>query len=111
VDERHGAMSREWRDVCAAISRTQGRRCAAKEMALANTKDDTRDALAWYSLQFHDAGMDDSADGIDTLRHIFVLLTGLGMRETSWRYCEGRDNLALNISPICARGLIGLIFI
>ena len=30
-------------------------------------------------------------DGADTLRHLYVLLTGLGMRESSGRYCEGRD--------------------
>ena len=35
--------------------------------------------------------MDNSQDGIDTLRHLFVLLLGLGARESSGRYCEGRD--------------------
>src|SRR5262249_50877642 len=31
-----------------------------------------------------------------TLRHLFVLLIGLGMRESSGRYCEGRDRSASN---------------
>jgi SH3 domain-containing protein len=69
---------------------------AAIEMAKANTGDRARDALAWYAQKFHDAGMDNEADGVDTLRHLFVLLIGLGMRESSGRYCEGRDRSAEN---------------
>jgi hypothetical protein len=42
--------------------------------------------------------MDNSKAGADTLRHLFVLLFGLGMRESSGRYCEGRDRSAQNIS-------------
>ena len=34
--------------------------------------------------------------GVDTLRHLFVLLIGLGMRESSGKYCEGRDRSASN---------------
>ena len=69
---------------------------ASTEMARANTDDDNRDALAWYSREFADAGMDNSVAGVDTLRHLFVLLIGLGMRESSGRYCEGRDRTASN---------------
>lgn len=69
---------------------------AAMEMAKANTKDEDRDALAWYHEQFTKAGMDNAADGTDTLRHLFVLLIGLGMRESSGKYCEGRDQSASN---------------
>jgi hypothetical protein len=32
------------------------------------------------------------------LRPLFVLLTGLGIRESSGRYCEGRDQSARNTS-------------
>jgi len=42
--------------------------------------------------------MDNSQDGIDTLRHLFVLMLGLGARESSGRYCEGRDMSATNTS-------------
>jgi hypothetical protein len=42
--------------------------------------------------------MDNSEDGIDTLRGLFVLLMGLGPRESSGRYCEGRDMSASNVS-------------
>jgi hypothetical protein len=34
--------------------------------------------------------MSNDASGSDTLRHLFVLLTGLGIRESSGRYCVGR---------------------
>lgn len=69
---------------------------AATEMAKANTSDRRRDALAHYAQKFSDAGMSNEADGVDTLRHLFVLLIGLGMRESSGRYCEGRDRSASN---------------
>jgi hypothetical protein len=71
---------------------------AALEMAKANTGDNAHDALAWYSQQFIDAGMDNDSAGVDTLRHLFVLLTGLGMRESSGKYCEGRDQSATNMT-------------
>jgi hypothetical protein len=68
----------------------------AREMAKANTGDESRDALAWYHPEFIKNGMDNSVDGADTLRHLFVLLTGLGMRESSGQYGEGRDMAASN---------------
>ena len=69
---------------------------SAKEMAKAKTRDENTDCLAWYNPEFLNHGMDNSTDGADTLRHLFVLLTGLGMRESSGRYCEGRDRSASN---------------
>jgi hypothetical protein len=69
---------------------------AAALMATANTRDDTPDALAWYSEKFAAVGMSNDFSGSDTLRHLFVLLFGLGMRESSGRYCEGRDKSASN---------------
>jgi peptidoglycan hydrolase-like protein with peptidoglycan-binding domain len=56
------------------------------------------DALTWYRDEFAALGMDNSQDGIDTLRHLFVLMLGLGARESSGRYCEGRDMSAENVS-------------
>lgn len=70
----------------------------AQEIAKANTGDTSRDALAWYDGQFHALGMDNDSSGADTLRHLFVLLIGLGMRESSGRYCEGRDRSANNVT-------------
>ena len=57
------------------------------------------DALSWYREQFMAAGMRTIEDGIDTLRHLFVLLLGLGARESSGRYCEGRDMSAATSPP------------
>jgi len=51
----------------------------------------TIDALTWYEAQFTAAGMSNTTDGVDTLRHAYTLLIGLGMRESSGKYCEGRD--------------------
>jgi peptidoglycan hydrolase-like protein with peptidoglycan-binding domain len=56
------------------------------------------DALSWYRAKFQTLGMDNARDGIDTLRHLFVMILGLGMRESSGRYCEGRDMSASNVS-------------
>lgn len=69
---------------------------AATLMAKANTCDNARDALAWYDEEFAAVDMSNEVSGIDTLRHLFVLLIGLGMRESSGRYCEGRDKSASN---------------
>lgn len=57
------------------------------------------DVFDHYNEQIHDANMvsvqsnPDLVD-IDRLRLLFVILTGLGMRESSGRYCCGRDTTA-----------------
>jgi hypothetical protein len=63
---------------------------AALEMAKAKTADPARDVLAFYNEFFAAAGMNNDTSGPDTLRHLFVLLTGLGIRESSGHYCVGR---------------------
>lgn len=68
----------------------------ALEMAKANTGDGARDALAWYDEAFAAQGMRNDNAGADTLRHLFTLLIGLGMRESSGRHCCGRDTSASN---------------
>lgn len=71
----------------------------AAVMAMAAAKTDAdHDALGWYDEVFAEAGMKNDITGADTLRHLFMLLIGLGMRESSGRYCEGRDRAALNIT-------------
>ncbi len=69
---------------------------AALEMAKANTGNNTKDALAHYAQEFQNAGMDIDSAGVDTLRHLFVLLIGLGIRESSGEHCVGRDESADN---------------
>lgn len=69
---------------------------SATLMARANTHNATSDALSWYAGVFNSKGMPNDASGADTLRHLFVLLLGLGMRESSGIYTEGRDTTASN---------------
>jgi N-acetylmuramoyl-L-alanine amidase/Putative peptidoglycan binding domain len=71
---------------------------AALDMASKNSGDLARDALAWYNDVFGTAGMSNDTGGSDTLRHLFVLLIGLGMRESSGKHCEGRDTTANNVT-------------
>lgn len=78
----------------------------AVEAAKADTGDDVRDALAHYRPEFAALGMSNAAAGSDTLRHLFALLMGLGMRESSGRHCEGRDMSAQNVqAETCETGL------
>jgi len=69
---------------------------AAAEMAKADTHQPHDDALSWYAPEFQSLGMGNQTASADTLRHVFVLLIGLGMRESSGKYCEGRDTSASN---------------
>jgi N-acetylmuramoyl-L-alanine amidase len=79
---------------------------AVHEMATADTDDPDNDALSWYADEFADIGLSNSRDGINTLRHLFVLMIGLGMRETSGQHCCGRDQSANNTdADTCEAGL------
>ena len=60
---------------------------SARVMAQLPTGDTERDALAWY-------GVTNIASGASTLRALFTLLLGLGMRESSGKYWEGLDTNA-----------------
>jgi uncharacterized protein (TIGR02594 family) len=74
---------------------------AALVMSAASSGNNGIDALAWYDPQFSALGMRNGASDAalgDVLRHLFVLLIGLGMRESSGRCCEGRDRSASNVS-------------
>jgi len=57
-----------------------------------------QDALAWYEAEFKQIGACNEVAGWNTLRHLFVLLMGLGMRESSGKHCEGRDMSADNVT-------------
>jgi hypothetical protein len=55
------------------------------------------DALTHYADVFDAAGiLGDTPE--DRLRQLFVLLMGFGMRESSGRWCEGRDRAANNVT-------------
>jgi len=70
----------------------------ATEIARADTARPAKDALSHYQAEFAGLGMSNATAGADTLRHVFVLLLGLGMRESSGKYCEGRDMSAGNVT-------------
>src|SRR3954462_8471680 len=67
---------------------------AATEMAKATAGDSSRDALAHYASECARLGMRNDVSGPDTLRHLFVLMIGLGMRESSRPHSPGRDQPA-----------------
>lgn len=83
-----------------ALDRLNAEDEAAWEMAKANTGNPDKDVFAWYAGEFERLGMDndEDADPEDRLRHLFALMLGLGMRESSGRYPEGRDQSATNTS-------------
>jgi uncharacterized protein (TIGR02594 family) len=83
-----------------ALERLNAEDDAMWEAAKPNTGDGDKDVFAWYKDEFKARGMDnsDKADGADRLLHLYSLMIGLGMRESSGRYCEGRDTTATNTS-------------
>jgi peptidoglycan hydrolase-like protein with peptidoglycan-binding domain len=70
---------------------------AVAEMARARTDSD-KDALNIYKVEFQKIGLSNERSGVNTLRHLYALMIGHGMRESSGRYCEGRDTSASNVS-------------
>jgi hypothetical protein len=81
-----------------ALCKLRGGDAAAQEMAKANTGNRNRDVLAWYEETFDSLGMRNNVAGPDTLRHLFALMIGLGMRESSGKHCEGRDRSTDNVT-------------
>jgi hypothetical protein len=64
---------------------------AAIDIAKADTGNPYVDAVPHLRSLFTAHGMDNSRGGAEVLRNMFVLLFGLGMRETSGEYGEGQD--------------------
>lgn len=92
----------------AAIWLRDGVTAAAGVMGQADTGDADTDALTYYRPQFMALGMSNDEDGVDTLRHLFVLLMGLGMCESSGDHWCGRDTSAGSSSQsadTCEAGL------
>lgn len=59
----------------------------------------TKDALAHYSSIFSNLGISNSTAGQEPLKSVYALGIGLGMRESSGRYCEGWDRSASSSRP------------
>lgn len=55
------------------------------------SKFDTTDVLSWYNSNYNKLGLTNDVAGRNTQRNVWTLLIGLGMRESSGRYCCGRD--------------------
>jgi hypothetical protein len=70
----------------------------AIEMSQARDGSNSKDVLQVYKADFERLGMSNETSGPDTLRHLYALLLGQGMRESSGRHCEGRDMSADNVS-------------
>lgn len=60
------------------------------------------DALALYSSTFSSLGLNVTSAGENPVRSLYTLGIGLGMRESSGKYCEGRDMSASNTSASTA---------
>jgi hypothetical protein len=69
----------------------------AVEATKRHDTDANADALTHYADVFNAAGIPGGTVE-DRLRQLFVLLMGLGMRESSGRWCEGRDRAANNVT-------------
>lgn len=64
------------------------------QMAKLATKDSRKDALAHYASSFDQFNLNLNSSGAIPLHAIYTLGMGLGMRETSGKYCEGWDRSA-----------------
>jgi len=80
---------------------------AVAVMAKGERNQPDTDVLSYYKQELKRAGMgDNETSGIDTLRHLFVILMGLGPRESSGNHWEGVDQSATNYeSDTCEAGL------
>jgi uncharacterized protein (TIGR02594 family) len=81
-----------------AVKRLDEGDTAFEDMAQADREDDDTDVFSWFSDELDDMEWDVSEDGVDSLRALYAIMIGLGMRESSGRYCEGRDMSASNVS-------------
>ena len=79
-----------------AVERYNKGDSAALIMAAAESGDASKDALAFLRSEFAAKGMKNNVAGLDTLRHLFVLLVGLGMRESTGNFWKGKDPGASN---------------
>lgn len=52
---------------------------------------DRTDVLSWYNSNYEAFGISNDKDGLIPLRSTYTILIGLGMMESSGKYCCGRD--------------------
>jgi hypothetical protein len=71
-------------------------------MRLPSNGDEEHDALALYEDSFEEMDIDVRAGGTETLRALFIMMIGLGARESSGDHWCGRDMSASNVESTTA---------
>jgi hypothetical protein len=74
-----------------SLCRERASETPAKLLASKNSGNLDKDVLAWYESAFDASNLEIDISGPDTLRSLYTLGVGLGMRESSGKYCEGYD--------------------
>jgi hypothetical protein len=81
-----------------SLCRYKKRDIAGLVMADRMTGNPLKDVLTYYASDFSSLGMSNDTESSSTLRHLYSLAIGLGMRESDGLYCEGRDMSASNVT-------------
>jgi len=74
-----------------SVCRLRSADTGATVMAKKNTANSEKDAVAWFESRFDALNLQIDVSGTETLRSLYTLGIGLGMRESSGKYCEGYD--------------------
>lgn len=85
-----------------SLCRQRAGESEAGVMARKNAQATSTDAIAWYEGTFDALKLPIDSSGPDTLRSLYTLGMGLGMRESSGKYCEGYDVAAGTNRPASA---------
>jgi hypothetical protein len=85
-----------------SLCRLKANSSLSKIMSAASSGNTSKDALAQYKSNFAALSMPISSAGEDSLRALYTLGMGLGMRESSGSYCEGYDRSAGSNRPSSA---------
>lgn len=85
-----------------SLCRAKADSSAGLLLSAASTGNTTKDALAYYASTFAKIPIGITTQGGETLRALYTLGLGLGMRESSGTYCEGWDRSAGSSRPSSA---------
>jgi hypothetical protein len=77
-----------------SLCRARSNEAPGNVMAQKNRNNTTYDAVTWYESTFDSKRLEIDVSGADTLRSVYTLQIGLGMRESSGKYCTGYDTTA-----------------
>lgn len=82
------------RGICRLHNADKNLSPAAVIISAANSENSSNDALAYYQNNLTNLPIQTNIAGEESMRAIYVLGMGLGMRESSGTYCEGWDKAA-----------------